>query len=93
MRTKALFTLLFTLLLTATPLHAATTNHSSSEDVNQLMRQAEQGFAEAQYALGECYEEGEGVEQDLEEAAKWYRLAAEQGHEDAKEALEKMKTK
>ena len=26
------------------------------------------------------YDEGQGVAQDYEEAARWYRLAAEQGH-------------
>jgi hypothetical protein len=29
------------------------------------------------------YREGEGVPQDHAEAAKWFRLAAEQGHSDA----------
>ena len=29
------------------------------------------------------YTEGKGVPQDYSEAAKWYRLAAEQGHADA----------
>ena len=36
--------------------------------------------ASAYYSLGETYYMGEGVEQDKEEAVKWYRLAAEQGH-------------
>ena len=31
---------------------------------------------------------GLGVEQNYEEAVKWWRLAAEKGNEDAKEALE-----
>ena len=41
---------------------------------------AEQGDARAQYNLGVCYYFGEGVEQDYEEAVKWYRKAAEQGY-------------
>jgi TPR repeat protein len=40
--------------------------------------------------LGCSYEDGEGVEQNYEEAIKWYRLAAEQGEEDAKEALARL---
>lgn len=36
--------------------------------------------AEAQYKLGVCYYYGRGVEEDEEEAAKWYRKAAEQGY-------------
>ena len=40
---------------------------------------AEQGYADAQYNLGVMYANGHGVSQDYAEAAKWYRLAAEQG--------------
>ena len=39
--------------------------------------------------LGGNYWCGLGVEQYYEEAVKWWRLAAEKGNEDAKEALEK----
>ncbi len=34
----------------------------------------------AQVILGLMYAEGEGVAQDCQEAVRWYRLAAEQGH-------------
>lgn len=40
---------------------------------------AEQGNAKAQYNLGVCYENGQGVLQNYTEAVKWYRKAAEQG--------------
>ena len=40
---------------------------------------AEQGYASAQYNLGQMYRNGQGVPQDDAEAVKWYRLAAEQG--------------
>ena len=40
---------------------------------------AEQGHAQAQYNLGNKYDNGQGVPQDYKEAVKWYRLAAEQG--------------
>jgi hypothetical protein len=39
----------------------------------------ETGSAEAQYKLGLCYSEGQGVEQDVWEAAYLYWRAAEQG--------------
>ena len=42
---------------------------------------AEQGYASAQYRLGNCYYLGEGVTKNHTEAAKWYRKAAEQGNE------------
>ncbi len=51
---------------------------------------AEQGNAVAQCKLGQCYHNGEGVEQDYAEALKWYRKAADQGFELAKEYLEKL---
>ena len=38
---------------------------------------------DAQYDLGLCYDNGEGVEKDEVEAVKWYRKAAEQGHVNA----------
>ena len=46
-------------------------------------RAAEQGHAESQYKLGECYRYGWGLEKDEVEAMKWYRKAAEQGHEES----------
>ena len=45
--------------------------------------QAEQGYADAQYNLGERYYRGYVIPQDYVEAVKWYTLAAEQGYADA----------
>ena len=52
---------------------------------------AEQGDAEAQYKLGGCYLDGEGVARDKTEALKWWRKAAEQGHEEARSFFEVLK--
>lgn len=41
---------------------------------------AEQGFAPAQYRIGNAYEKGFGVGRNLETAKTWYQLAAEQGN-------------
>lgn len=41
---------------------------------------AEQGNAEAQCALGECYYQARGVEKDDKEARRWYEAAATQGN-------------
>ena len=49
---------------------------SSLEDQTRC---AEEGLAEAQYALGFRYRTGEGVAEDDAEAERWWRLAAEQG--------------
>ena len=43
-------------------------------------RKAEQGDVDSQFELASMYRKGEGVEQDLVEAAKWYRKAAGQEH-------------
>ena len=49
-----------------------------------------EGIVGAQFFLGACYEDGEGVGQDREEAVKWYRKAAANGNEDAKKALRRL---
>ena len=59
-----------------------------AEAVKWYRKAAEQGHAEAQYALGYSYQYGHGVAQDDEEAATWYRKAAEQGHEAARQELQ-----
>ncbi len=40
---------------------------------------AEKGDREAQHSLANCYEKGEGVSCDRDQAFSWYRKAAEQG--------------
>ena len=50
-----------------------------SVTIQNLRKAAEQGDAEAQFSLGSCYDEGEGVRVDKSLAVKWYRRAAEQG--------------
>ncbi len=40
---------------------------------------AEQGDADAQFAVAFMYSKGEGVPQDYKQAVKWYTKAAEQG--------------
>lgn len=51
---------------------------------------AEQGNAKAQYNMGVAYARGIGVPKDWSEAQKWWRWAAEQGHETAKEKIAAM---
>jgi hypothetical protein len=48
---------------------------------------AEHGDAEAQYALGMMYNNGQGVPQSYTAAAGWYSRAAEQGDADAQSSL------
>jgi len=63
------------------------------EAVKWFAKSAEQGNATAQYNLGVCYANGQGVGKDEKEAVKWLRKSAEQGLPEAKEAIEKLKSK
>jgi TPR repeat protein len=58
-------------------------------DINALLKSAYQGDAEAQFDLGWRYAYGYGVKQDDAEAVKWYRKAAEQGHAEAANNLDR----
>jgi len=44
---------------------------------------AERGHAEAQYIVGQHYENGEGVKKDEKEAFEWFKKAADQGNANA----------
>jgi len=58
------------------------------EAVKWFRKAAEQGNADAQYALGRAYHEGQGVDYNYTEAVKWLKKAAEQGQSDAIYRLE-----
>ncbi len=47
---------------------------------DSLLQKAKSGNAEAQYRLGNCYYNGEGVNQDYYEAFRWFKASAEQGN-------------
>ena len=49
----------------------------SESQLHWLRMAADQGWASAQADLARMYESGVGVEQDQQEATKWYRLAAD----------------
>jgi TPR repeat protein len=48
-------------------------------DIQTMKQQAEQGDAWAQLNLGAAYDNGIGVERDIDKALHWYQKAAEQG--------------
>jgi TPR repeat protein len=60
---------------------------STTAQADQLfdfqMKLAQKGNAEAQFKVGEMYETGFGVEQDMVQAENWIQMAARQGHETA----------
>jgi adenylate cyclase len=45
-----------------------------------FLREAEQGYPNAQYSLAKAYRDGNGVARDVAQAARWFRAAAEQGY-------------
>ena len=53
---------------------------TQQENINDLIKKAEQGDVEAQYNLGYYYHSGEGVEQSEKKALYWWQKAAKQGH-------------
>ncbi|MBO4807357.1 MAG: sel1 repeat family protein [Paludibacteraceae bacterium] len=53
----------------------------------QYQKEAESGNVDAQYNLGRCYFEGQGVKEDKKKAVEWYKKAAESGHAKARVAL------
>ena len=61
------------------------------KDVKQafawFLKSAQQEYAPAQYNVGMCYKNGEGVEKNLSEAIKWFKKASEQGHDRSKNIL------
>lgn len=48
-----------------------------------FLKASEEGYPDAQLALGICYMKGEGTKANPEEATKWFRKSAEQGNDKA----------
>ena len=68
--------------LAASPFEDALAAHGRGDYATALRLYrplAEQGDAGAQFNLGQMYGRGQGVAQNYYEAAKWFRLAADQG--------------
>lgn len=67
------------------------TNNNYCTAADYFRKAAEQGFAAAQYYYGFCFAKGKGVPKNVNTAKWWYQKAAEQGNEEARAALKKMK--
>ena len=61
---------------------------AASENLSDLKARVEKGDGEEQAGIGDKYFIGKEVPQNYAEAAKWYRMAADQGHTNAKNSLE-----
>lgn len=55
-----------------------------------LEEASSRGSSKAQYSLGYMYQNGEGVEKDLDLAKSYFQSAAKQGHLKAKNTLKNM---
>ena len=67
---------------------AAADEHYGRVDVNRLRSIAEKGVARAQYHYGRMVSKGlGGLEKDLKEGSRWWRLAADQGNADGQYSL------
>ena len=69
------------------PRAAATADVAVPGKFQEYKAKAELGDAEAQFNLGFCYANGQGVRKDKEEAVKWFRRAAEQNYAPAQSNL------
>tara|TARA_B100000029_G_scaffold291622_1_gene285213 strand:- start:534 stop:1616 length:1083 start_codon:yes stop_codon:yes gene_type:complete len=58
-------------------------SEEETRQFNQTKSKAQQGDADAQFTLGENYANGHGTKKDSKESMKWYRKAADQGHNKA----------
>ena len=63
---------------------------SPVDAVECYRKAAEQGFIEARYALGVCYESGIGVIKNRAESGKWFCKAVEQGFAEAQNSSLKL---
>jgi TPR repeat protein len=57
------------------------------DSFEEIMDLANEGYAEAQFSLGEIHFWGQYVEKSYTEAFKWYQLAANQGHVESQYSL------
>jgi TPR repeat protein len=65
-------------------------NQKNLEEINTLFQLADEGAVLAQTALGYCYENGIGVDENKAQAVKYYRNAAQRGNQTAFHSLKKI---
>ena len=58
-----------------------------STDISGEIQSVDLSDAQHQYNVGVSYENGDGVDKNMTEAVRYYRLAADQGYADAQYKL------
>lgn len=74
-----LFVCIFQILLFT----ASAFSYEKPGEIELIQKAAELGVPEGQFLLGKAYYLGNGVDQNKDEAIKWYTLSAKQGDSDA----------
>ena len=72
------------------PIEDVTIEQDLIPEVKELMDKALEGDPDAQLFLGQRYQEGNGIDQNIQEAIKWLKLSAEQGNVYAPHILKKI---
>jgi TPR repeat protein len=75
----------------AAMLAGTNSSNASESSLQQRRRDADNGSADAQLSLGYMYETGDQVAKDKREAIRWYKKAAAQGSNAAKDKLSKLR--
>ncbi len=74
-------------------LNAWTADDSWTNVFKFQSKMAQNGSVNAQYILGEMYEEGRGVTKNYSKAFEWYKKARDNGHKKADSRIAKLKQK
>ena len=70
--------------------HCYTAKNKNITAARYYKKAAKAGYAEAQFLLAKCYEEGRGVFKSISKAKKWYSEAISNGYEEARIALRRL---
>lgn len=62
----------------------------TSSETKELINKADSGDVEAQFRVGNAYDFANGAPHSVENAIKYYRMAAEQGHVEAQNSMGSM---
>lgn len=65
-------------------------NKDEQQGVSLLMESAQLGHKRAMYAIGKRYENGDGLDVNMEEAINWYSESAKLGESDAIKAMSRL---
>lgn len=63
---------------------------NKQEAVKWFRKAADLGNDDAMWNLGRCYEKGEGVEKNIDQAVYWYKKGAAKNDYYCKEALKRL---